>query len=59
MQIVEAAAQSKTQAWSTPNPFLFYLASRSDAVDVVYGTEQGFESLGYPYQAHISPTKPW
>lgn len=59
VQIVDVAAQSKTQAWSTPDPFLFYLASRSDAVDVVYGTEQGFESLGYPYQAHILPTKPW
>ena len=59
MEVVDAAARSKTQAWSTPDPFLFYLVSRSDAVDVVYGTEQGFESLGYPYQAHILPTKPW
>lgn len=59
MRIVEAAAQSKTQAWSTPDPFLFYLTSRSDAVDVVYGTEQGFQNLDFPYQAHISPPTPW
>ena len=59
LQIVDAAARSKTQAWSTPDPFLFYLISRSDAVDVVYGTEQGFQTLDFPYQAHIAPPTPW
>lgn len=59
IQIVDAAAGSKTQVWSAPEPFLFYLASRSDAVDVVYGTERGFENLDFPYQAHILPTAPW
>ena len=58
-QIVDAAAQSNTQAWSTPDPFIFYLTSRSDAVDVVYGTEAGFQNLGFPYQAHILPPTPW
>ena len=59
LKIVDAAVRSKTQAWSTPDPFLFYLISRSDAVDVVYGTEQGFQTLDFPYQAHIEPPTPW
>ena len=32
---------------------------RSDAVDVVYGTEGGFEELGIPYLAHIRPPADW
>jgi len=28
---------------------------RSDAVDVVYGTVEGFERLGVPYMPHILP----
>ena len=32
---------------------------RSDAVDVVYGTMEGYAALGIPYQAHIVPTKRW
>ena len=35
--------------------FLFYLCLRSDAVDMVYGTPEGFEALGIPYMAHIPP----
>ena len=57
--IVDAAGQSKTRAWTQPTPSLFYLVSRSDAIDVVYGTEQGFEHLRIPYLAHIAPDKPW
>jgi hypothetical protein len=32
---------------------------RSDAVDVVYGTVEGYEALGIPYQPHIAPLKRW
>jgi hypothetical protein len=32
---------------------------RSDAVDVVYGTEEGYKDLGIPYMAHIAPLKRW
>jgi hypothetical protein len=32
---------------------------RSDAVDVVYGTMEGYASLGIPYMPHIAPTKRW
>ena len=38
---------------------LFYFVVRSDAVDVVYGTEAGFAKLGVPYMAHIPPATPW
>ncbi len=30
-----------------------------DAVDVVYGTMEGYAALGIPYMAHIAPTKRW
>ncbi|MEX3009987.1 gluconate 2-dehydrogenase subunit 3 family protein [Hoeflea sp. TYP-13] len=57
--IVEAAIASKSQAWKRPDPSFFYLVSRNDAVDVVYGTEAGFKALDTPYMAHILPEKPW
>lgn len=37
----------------------FYLCLRSDGVDVVYGTPQGFEKLGVPMLAHIMPPEGW
>lgn len=45
--------------WQGPPPSLFYFAARADAVDVVYGTEAGFEKLGVPYMAHLLPETPW
>lgn len=57
--IVEAAVQSRTKAWPAPAANFFYFVSRSDAVDVVYGTEAGFRSLEIPYQAHIAPRVAW
>lgn len=39
--------------------FLFYLCLRSDAVDVVYGTPEGFEKLNVPYMSHILPPETW
>jgi hypothetical protein len=39
--------------------FLFYMCLRSDAVDVVYGTPAGFESLNVPYMEHILPPEGW
>ena len=32
---------------------------RSDAVDVVYSTMDGYEALGVPYMAHIVPERRW
>jgi len=59
LTIVEAARQSKTRAWTEPDPSFFYFISRSDAVDVVYGTERGFGTLDFPYRAHNAPEAPW
>lgn len=39
--------------------FLFYLCLRSDAVDVVYGTPEGFRELNVPYLEHILPPEGW
>jgi hypothetical protein len=36
-----------------------YLILRSDAVDVVYGTMDGYANLGIPYMPHIAPSKRW
>jgi hypothetical protein len=45
--------------WSGPPPPLFYMMVRSDAVDVVYGTKEGFDELNIPYMAHIMPEEKW
>ncbi|WP_170415641.1 gluconate 2-dehydrogenase subunit 3 family protein [Ruegeria atlantica] len=58
-EMIAAAVASKMQVWRDPDPNFFYFISRSDAVDVVYGTEAGFADLGIPYLAHILPPKPW
>tara|TARA_R110002073_G_scaffold165063_1_gene321478 strand:+ start:187 stop:723 length:537 start_codon:yes stop_codon:yes gene_type:complete len=39
-----------------PAPF-FYFILRSDAIDITYGTREGFEKLDIPYLAHIEPEK--
>ncbi|MEM1103678.1 MAG: gluconate 2-dehydrogenase subunit 3 family protein [Pseudomonadota bacterium] len=45
--------------WSGPPSPLVYFVVRADAVDVVYGTEEGFERLGVPYLPHIAPETNW
>jgi hypothetical protein len=52
-------AQANPEAWSGPAAPLFYFALRNDALDVTYGTMDGFESLGMPYMAHIEPPSRW
>lgn len=52
-------AQANPGGWSGPPAPLFYFALRNDALDVVYGTVQGIESLGLPYMAHIQPPSRW
>jgi hypothetical protein len=56
-QTVQAISAANPEGWEGPPAPLFYLLVRSDAVDVVYGTEEGFEKLGIPYMAHIKPPK--
>ncbi len=57
--VVDAAATFSTTVWKDPIPPFFYFISRSDAVDVVYGTLEGFRKLNVPYLPHIRPTTPW
>lgn len=45
--------------WAGPPALLVYLVLRNDAVDVVYGTAEGIESLGVPLMAHIRPPAKW
>lgn len=57
--LVGEMGQKNPAGWAGPPAPLFYFAARSDAVDVVYGTEEGFKSLGIPYMAHIRPAQKW
>ena len=56
---VDAMRQNKIQGWQGPSGSFVYLVLRSDAVDVVYGTMDGYEALGIPYMPHIAPEKRW
>jgi hypothetical protein len=56
---IDALRQNKIEGWQGPPAGLVYFVLRSDAVDVVYGTMEGYESLGVPYMAHIAPNKRW
>jgi hypothetical protein len=56
---VDAMRQNKLQVWQGPGGPFVYLVLRSDAVDVVYGTMEGYEALGIPYMPHIAPDKRW
>jgi Gluconate 2-dehydrogenase subunit 3 len=58
-EFIDLMRQNKLDGWQgPPGPFV-YLVLRSDAIDVVYGTMAGYESLGIPYMPHIAPTKRW
>lgn len=52
-------ARNNPEGWRGPPAPFFYFVLRNDAVDVVYGTPEGFEKLGVPYMAHIMPEKNW
>jgi hypothetical protein len=57
--LVEDLRQKVPDGWSGPPSPFFYFVSRADAVDVFYGTVEGFERLGIPYMPHIAPLKRW
>jgi hypothetical protein len=58
-EFVGRMRQNKVEDWTGPPGSLVYAALRSDAVDVVYGTMEGYEALGIPYMPHIPPEKRW
>ena len=57
--LVGLFAQANPDGWQGPPGPFFYFFLRNDAVDVVYGTKEGIESLGIPYMAHIEPPSRW
>ena len=59
--LIGEIAGGQPEAWldDAPPAPLFYFVARADAVDVVYGTEEGFEQLDVPYLAHIAPPAKW
>ena len=58
-EFVDLMRQGKLEGWQGPPAPFVYLVTRSDAVDVVYGTMEGYETLGIPYMAHIPPERRW
>lgn len=59
-ELVEQLRQKNPEGWNAPPPSpFFYFVSRADAVDVYYGTVEGFARLGIPYMPHIAPLKRW
>src|SRR5882724_9513815 len=56
---VDNMRQNKIEGWQGPGGSFVYLLLRSDAVDVVYGTMDGYANLGIPYRPHIAPSKRW
>jgi hypothetical protein len=56
---IDLMRQNKLENWKGPGSGFVYFLLRTDAVDVVYGTMDGYESLGVPYMPHIAPEKRW
>ncbi len=59
IDLVGQIAQANPDGWSGPPAAFFYFVVRNDALDVVYGTRDGFQRLGIPYMAHIEPPSRW
>jgi hypothetical protein len=56
---VDRLRQGKLEGWQGPAQSFVYGMLRNDAVDVVYGTVEGFARLGIPYMPHILPERSW
>ena len=56
---IDSMRQNKIDGWQGPAGGFVYTALRNDAIDVVYGTMDGYAALNVPYMPHIAPTKRW
>ena len=56
---IDSMRQNKIDGWQGPGGGFVYTVMRNDAIDVVYGTMDGYAALGVPYMPHIAPTKRW
>lgn len=57
--LIAAMLPGAVKGWDGPPAPLFYLAVRSDAADLVYGTRVAFERMNVPYAAHLEPRSDW
>ncbi len=58
-RLIDQVRRENPEGWSgLPSPF-FYFVTRTDAVDVYYGTVEGFQRLNVPYMPHIVPVRNW
>lgn len=57
--VVATMSKEDPDGWQGPPASLMYFVWRSDGVDVVYGTPEGFDKLGFPYMPHIMPGQNW
>lgn len=59
LSVAGAIGATVPDGWGGPPAPLFYFTFRADAIDVVYGTQEGIEGLGMPYVPHIVPPRKW
>lgn len=59
LAIVKEMSQKNPEGWTGPPAPLFYFVVRNDALDVYYGTEEGFNRLQIPYMPHLPPPTKW
>jgi len=57
--LIDLMRENKLENWKGPGAGFVYFLLRSDAVDVVYGTMDGYAHLGVPYRPLIAPTRSW
>lgn len=57
--LVDSMRQNKIEGWQGPSQSFVYGILRNDAIDVAYGTVEGFARLGVPYMPHILPERSW
>lgn len=58
-QLKDRLVAPEESAWRGPPRQIVYWVIRSDACDVVYGSETAYARLGVPYMAHIHPPSVW
>jgi len=57
--VITGMAADTLTGWAGPPASYVLFVLRADALDVTYGTPEGFENLGIPYMAHIMPEQFW
>ncbi len=59
VSLVRTISSTVPDGWEGPPAPLFYICVRADAVDVTYGSIEGFAKLKIPYMPHILPPENW